>query len=103
MISIKAKNVNIKILPKLGDLGYTIYYALNDIHEPVIINFADTIVMDSITEEIEDAFFCQEDYMSETWTYFDEENGVITNIFDNTEASARIRKKTFCWCFQNNR
>lgn len=96
----KGKNVNIKILPKLGDLGYTIYYALNDIHEPVIINFADTIVMDSITEKIEDAFFCQEDYMSETWTYFDEENGVIKNIFDKTEASAGIRKKLFVGVFK---
>ena len=96
----KHKDINIKILPKIGDLGYTIYYALNDIHEPVIINFADTIVIDSITEENEDAFFCQEDYMSETWTYFDEENGIIKNIYDKTEASAGIKKKLFVGVFK---
>lgn len=96
----KYKDINIKQLPQIRDLGYTIFYALKDVHEPVIINFADTIVMDNILEEKGDAFFCQEEYMSEMWTYFDEENGVIKNIFDKMIVSDEIKKKIFVGVFK---
>lgn len=96
----KDKNVNIKMLPQMGDLGYTIYCALDNVHEPIIINYADTIVMDSITDENEDSFFYQEDYLSETWTYFDEENGVIKDIYDKTAARAGTKKKLFVGVFK---
>lgn len=92
--------VNIKHLPELSDLGYTIQFALQGVTEPVIINFADTIVMDNIADIDGDAFFCQEDYMSETWTYFDDENGIITNIYDKTTVNPVLKKKLFVGVFK---
>ena len=76
------EKVNIKILPDLSDLGHTIHFGLKDAVGTVIINFADTIVLDSVTGIEGNAFFCQEDYMSDTWTYFDEKDGTIIRIYD---------------------
>lgn len=92
--------VQIKILPELKDLGYTILFALENLKEPVIINFADTIVMDTITEVAGDAFFFQIDHMSETWTYFDEEAGVITNVYDKEAVNESLKKKLFVGVFK---
>ena len=90
----------IKVLDSLSDLGHTVYFALNDISGPVIINFADTIVMDDISTIIgTDAFYCHEDYLSETWTYFDEKNGRITNIYDKKSLDSDKKKKLFVGVF----
>lgn len=70
------------------------------IDEPVVINFADTIVMDPITDICGDAVFYQEDYMSETWTYFDEESGKITHIYDKEAINEEIKKKLFVGVFK---
>ena len=92
--------IKIKILDSLSDLGHTIYFALDGVTEPVIINFADTIVMDDISSlSGADAFYCHEDYMSETWTYFDEENGRITNIYDKKSIDSDKKKKLFVGVF----
>lgn len=92
--------VKIKILDSLSDLGHTVYFALDSVTEPVIINFADTIVMDDISVLVGvDAFYCHEDYMSETWTYFDEENGRITNIYDKEVLDSDKKKKLFIGVF----
>lgn len=92
--------VRIKILNSLSDLGHTIFFALDGVTEPVIINFADTIVMDDIFALVgTDAFYCHEDYMSETWTYFDEENGRITNIYDKKSIDSDKKKKLFVGVF----
>ena len=87
--------VRISILDSLSDLGHTVYFALRDVTEPVIINFADTIVMDDASALVGiDAFYCHEDYMSDTWTYFDEKNGSITSIYDKeTRISGDALKK----------
>lgn len=92
--------IKVRKLPELHDLGYTILYAIENIDEPVVINFADTIVMDPITDISGDAFFYQEDYMSETWTYFDEENGIITHIYDKEAINEEIKKKLFVGVFK---
>ena len=94
------EKVNIKILPELRDLGHTIYFALKDIVDTIIINFADTIVLDNVAEIKEDAFFCQEDYMSDTWTYFDEKDGRIVRIYDKEPVKEEVRKKLFVGVFQ---
>lgn len=94
------EKVNIKILPELRDLGHTIYFALKDVVDTVIINFADTIVLDNVAEIKEDAFFCQEDYMSDTWTYFDEKDGRIVRIYDKEPVKEEVRKKLFVGVFQ---
>ena len=87
-------------LPELRDLGYTIWFALQNRVDPIIINFADTIVLDSISKIDGDAFFCQEDYMTDTWTYFDEKEGVITNIYDKDCANEEMKKKLFVGIFK---
>lgn len=87
-------------LPELRDLGYTIWFALQNRVDPIIINFADTIVLDSISKIEGDAFFCQEDYMTDTWTYFDEKEGVITNIYDKDCANEEMKKKLFVGIFK---
>ena len=92
--------IKVRKLPELHDLGYTILYAIENIDEPVVINFADTIVMDPIADISGDAFFYQEDYMSETWTYFDEESGIVTNIYDKETINEEIKKKLFVGVFK---
>lgn len=93
-------HVKIKILDSLSDLGHTVYFALDGVTEPVIINFADTIVMDDISALAGvDAFYCHEDYMSETWTYFDEQDGKITNIYDKKSIDSDKKKKLFVGVF----
>lgn len=94
------EKVSIKLLPELRDLGHTIYFALKDVVDTVIINFADTIVLDNVAEIEGDAFFCQEDYMSDTWTYFDEKDGRIVRIYDKEPVKEEIRKKLFVGVFQ---
>lgn len=94
------EKVQVRVLPELKDLGFTILFALDGVTGPVIINFADTIVMDSITDVDGDAFFFQEDYMSETWTYFDEEDGVITEVYDKKAVNENLRKKLFVGVFK---
>ena len=92
--------VRIKVLDSLGDLGHTVHFALRDVSGPIIINFADTIVMDDIAVLVgTDAFYCHEDYMSETWTYFDEENGRIVNIYDKESLDSDKKKKLFVGVF----
>lgn len=92
--------IKVRRLPELHDLGYTILYAIENIDEPVVINFADTIVMDRIVDISGDAFFYQEDYMSETWTYFDEESGIVTHIYDKEAINEEIKKKLFVGVFK---
>ena len=92
--------IKVRKLPELHDLGYTILYAIENIDEPVVINFADTIVMNPIADISGDAFFYQEDYMSETWTYFDEESGIITHIYDKEAINEEIKKKLFVGVFK---
>lgn len=92
--------VAIKVLPELGDLGQTVFYALEAVQEPCIIHFSDTIVMDHMTDIDGDAFFCQEDYMSDTWTFFDEADGVITNLYDKRSICSDVKKPLFVGVFQ---
>ena len=94
------EKVKIEILPELSDLGHTIYFGLKDAVGTVIINFADTIVLDSVTGIEGNAFFCQEDYMSDTWTYFDEKDGTIVRIYDKEPVKEEIKKKLFVGVFQ---
>ncbi|SFU60204.1 hypothetical protein SAMN04487886_10718 [Clostridium sp. DSM 8431] len=91
-------------LDELKDVGYTVLQGLkaDESSNSVIINFADTIVED-VREEIEkDSFYYAEDEISEKWTYFEEENGVITSINDKTlnnsskSESGKLFVGTFC-------
>lgn len=89
----QSNNIRIVKLDSLQDLGYTIYSGLIncknvvDSESEVIINFADTIVMDNIYDIAGDCYFYYEDYMSDTWTFFDEEQGKIKCIIDKKQIS----------------
>ena len=85
----------IEDLPVLGDLGHTIYYALRDIENPIIINFGDTIVLDDIMQIEKDAYLYSSDYYSDIWTYFEEKEGVITAIYDKIPATFTRKGKLF--------
>ena len=75
-------NLNIIDLPCLGDLGHTIYFGLENVEGTVIINFSDTIVFEQIQNIKGDCFFCSEDEISDKWTFFDMDDGRLTNIYD---------------------
>lgn len=95
----KDERIKIIKLSELQDLGHSIYEAMDDETTPVIINFADTIIMADIFNEDVDAFFYQEDYVTEQWTYFEEYNGAITKIIDKN-GIFNEKKRLFAGVFQ---
>ncbi|MBS6396175.1 MAG: capsular biosynthesis protein [Clostridiales bacterium] len=99
--SYRSEKLQLVKLDRLGDLGDTIYAGLEDTHTPVVINFADTIVLDHLPAEYGDSFFYAEDYPSEIWTFFDCLDGRITSIRDKqTGSGAGDRQKLFVGVFQ---
>ena len=96
------RNDKIKIveLSELQDLGHTIYETIDDENVPIIINFADTIVMSDIFNEDSDAFFYQEDYINDQWTYFEEDMGIISKIIDKKAICSNDKKRLFVGVFQ---
>ena len=94
------RSLQILDLPELDDLGHTIYYGLQQTERPVIINFADTLVMDNICDSEGDSFFYSESAPSETWTFFEEQGGVLTGIYDKTNAWMKNTRKLFVGVFQ---
>ena len=98
--SYRSEKMHIQRLDRLGDLGDTVYAGLEDTHTSVVINFADTIVLDRFPEKCRDGFFYSEDYPSDIWTFFDCEDGVITSVRDKQKgADARKREKLFVGVF----
>jgi hypothetical protein len=99
-----SNKITIKDLQELKDLGHTIYFGLENVEEEIIINFADTIVDDNIFEQEGDCFFYSEDYMSETWTFFREDKGIITEIYDKEDIDKnnvnQIKEKLFVGVFK---
>lgn len=85
----------ITILDQLGDLGETIYAGLEDRGKEMIINFADTIVMDNIEDSPQDCIYYTKGYLSSDWTFFDFEDGVIKNIIDKEKAVLQKQIKRF--------
>lgn len=100
----KSTKIRIIDLQSIDDLGHTIYEGLSDEAEPVIINFADTIVLDNIYENSGDKFFYSEDTVSNIWTFFEMEDGRISKIEDKPLYSTQtfIKKKLFVGVFQIN-
>jgi choline kinase len=86
-------NVNLITLDHIADLGYTIYYGIRRCKdEPVIINFADTIVEDVVDGIDNDSFYYAEDNISAKWTFFENENGVLKHISDKCEMEIASNK-----------
>lgn len=84
------KDIRLFQLPDLKDLGYTILQSLNELgidsDEPVIINFADTLIdNDNLTENC--IVYKTPETASKKWTYLSEENGQILSYVDQEEDS----------------
>lgn len=90
----------IEDLPVLDDLGHTISFALNGQEQPVVINFGDTIVFDNIIDCGSDCFFYTEDFVSDTWTFFEMKDGVLTEVYDKFPTSDNGKKKLFVGVFR---
>lgn len=97
----KYDNVILTDIPKLGDLAHTVIQGLNNVRGGVIINFGDTIVLDNIFENGSDSFYYAKEYMSDKWTYFLSENGVLTSIEDKKTITVKddIKKDVFVGVF----
>lgn len=74
--------LNLIKLERLEDLGYSILQGLTDNDNDVIIHFADTIVMDSLPFSAKDFFCYSQEYISDTWTFYDIHDGQITAVND---------------------
>lgn len=96
----KTNKLKIRDLNKLGDLGHTVYEGIKNYSGAVIINFADTIVLDRIQDIERDCFFCSHDEVSDKWTFFDEKDGVITEIYDKTQRKVVGEKSLFVGVFK---
>lgn len=96
------KKVVIEDIPdsELKDLGHTIYYGLQDLNDSVVVNFADTIVLNDITAVKGDAFYYADDEFSEKWTYFEEKDGTITEIYDKVPDRQGSCGRLFVGVFQ---
>lgn len=94
------EKIEVYDLYELGDLGHTIYDGLYGCSGEVIINFADTIVLDNIQDVQGDCFFCSHDEVSDKWTFFDETDGVITEIYDKTQKKVVGEKPLFVGVFK---
>lgn len=95
------EKVRIKDIPELTDLGHTMYYALEGVDSPVFVNFADTIIMDEGALDVDgDVIYYSEDYVSDTWTYFDDADGKLTAIYDKKKGNSDEKKKLFVGLFR---
>lgn len=76
-------NVQIIQLNSIADLSTTIVNGIRENDKEIIINFGDTIIWDPIPKEGDWIFFSR-GTPSDTWTFFKETDGRITDIFDKT-------------------
>lgn len=88
----KYRKTEIVDIPSLSDLAHTIYYGIRE-NCSIIINFGDTIVLDNIASYPADCFIYSEDYISDKWTYFDIDEGVLTEIYDKKSDIVNSLKK----------
>lgn len=100
----KYNNIFYKILvmDSLGDLGESIYHGIKDeLNQEIIINFADTLIMDQIDDTPKDCIFYAEDYVSNLWTFFESDDGLIKNVIDKKNSlDSKEKKKLFVGLFR---
>jgi choline kinase len=107
---VQTKELNIEIveLDRLQDLGYTILCGLDKIikqpeNEGVYINFADTLIYDSLDMLSEDSCFYVNGAFNEVWTFFqlDDKNRIV-KLYDKqvmTQESVTKDFPFFVGCF----
>ncbi len=96
----KNNKIIIQDLSEIGDLGHTVYEGLSGISGEVIINFSDTIVLDNIQNIVGDCFFCSHDEVSDKWTFFDEIDNVIVEVYDKIQKKVIGEKPLFVGVFK---
>ncbi len=86
--------LNLIELDKLHDLGYSIYHGLTDKDSDIIIHFADTIIMDSLPLDEVDFICFSEEYLNDTWTFYNINSGQITSINDKKSPLSTFSDKS---------
>ena len=92
-------NINLHVLDEVRDLGYSIYCGIRDAGfregDTAVIHFGDTILYDVMPDH-GDVCFYSEDIPTDTWTFFNEEEGRITEIWDkNLDGSSGTGLRKF--------
>ena len=87
-------------LQTLNDLAHTIYEGLSDAPNEIIINFGDTFVDEDYSTLGGDEFYYSKEIFSKYWTFFKEQNGVISEIIDKPDDSKDVFEKMFCGVFR---
>lgn len=103
---LRLKKIPIKVLEldRIKDLGYTITYGLKEIKKEypniqnIYINFADSIINDSLPVKENNVIYYDTDISDEKWTFFKLENNRITNILDKDEITDEIDFKDIYQC-----
>lgn len=93
--------IEIRKTEQLDCLGDTIYSGLDEKnHGSVIINYADTVLTDMhVPDKPVDIIYYTEEYVTDTWTYFDEENGKLVSVWDKKKVEFTEKKKLFVGVF----
>lgn len=104
---INSKKLPIRIieLDELRDLGYTIQYGMEFIlgQEPLIdyiyVNFADFLLDEHVPINNHNFFYYASGMSTDEWTYFKDNNGIITDILDKCPLSENHQISNFSEIF----
>lgn len=104
---INSKKLPIRIieLDELRDLGYTIQYGMEFIlgQEPLIdyiyVNFADFLLDEHVPINNHNFFYYASGMSTDEWTYFKDNNGIITDILDKCPLSENHQISNFSGIF----
>lgn len=104
---INSKKLPIRIieLDELRDLGYTIQYGMEFIlgQEPLIdyiyVNFADFLLNEHVPINNHNFFYYASGMSTDEWTYFKDNNGIITDILDKCPLSENHQISNFSGIF----
>lgn len=83
--------IEIIVLDKVEDLGYTVSYSIdniikkNDNIECIYINFADSLLDDNLKMTEQDAIYYNTLEVIDEWTYFKDKSGQLLDILDIEE------------------
>ena len=104
-INSKKLPIHIIELDELRDLGYTIQYGMEFIlgQEPLIdyiyVNFADFLLDEHVPINNHNFFYYASGMSTDEWTYFKDNNGIITDILDKCPLSENHQISNFSGIF----
>ncbi|SEH30127.1 hypothetical protein [Selenomonas sp. KH1T6] len=99
----RSEKIRVSKLDELRDLGYTVYWGLRqaDLHEgdTIIINFPDVMLLEPEGELSKDCCYYADESPSSKWSYFEDADGVFTEIYDHSPSEAIRSRKMFIGVF----